>query len=79
MNIRLYILLLLILIISFSCVENIISIKIHPDGQSVFRFHSYGDSLDIFDHDFIHPQTAMDQKPKRSLGDDSGNWEKLLK
>ena len=75
MNIRLSILSLLIALISLSCVENVISIRIHPDGQSVFRFYSYGDSLDIFDNDFIHPLTTITQKPRRILDSDNGNWE----
>ena len=75
MNIRLSILSLLIALISLSCVENVISIRIHPDGQSVFKFYSYGDSLDIFDDDFIHPHTTITQKPKRILDNDNENWE----
>lgn len=75
MNVRLSTLSLMILLISFGCVENIISIKIHPDGQSVFRFHSYGDSLDISDGDFIHPTTTIGQKPKKNLNDKNSNWE----
>ena len=74
-NIRLSILSLLIALISLSCVENVISIRIHPDGQSVFKFYSYGDSLDIFDDDFIHPHTTITQKPKRILDNDNENWE----
>ena len=75
MNVRLSILSLLISLISLSCVENVISIRIHPDGQSVFKFYSYGDSLDIFDDDFIHPHTTITQKPKRILDNDNENWE----
>ena len=75
MNVRLSILSLLISLISLSCVENVISIRIHPDGQSAFKFYSYGDSLDIFDDDFIHPLTAINQQPRRILDNDDGNWE----
>jgi hypothetical protein len=74
-NIRLSILSLLIALISLSCVENVISIRIHPDGQSAFKFYSYGDSLDIFDDDFIHPLTTINQQPRRILDNDDGNWE----
>ena len=75
MNARLSTLSLIISLISFGCVENIISIKIHPDGQSVFRFHSYGDSLDISDGDFIHPTTTIGQKPKKNLNNENSTWE----
>jgi len=75
MNVRLSILSLLISLISLSCVENVISIRIHPDGQSAFKFYSYGDSLDIFDDDFIHPLTTINQQPRRILDNDDGNWE----
>jgi len=75
MNVRLSTLSLMISLISFGCVENVISIKIHPDGQSIFRFHSYGDSLDISNRDFIHPTTTTGKKPKQNLNNENSNWE----
>lgn len=39
----------------FSCVENRIFIQLHPDGQTYFKFESRGDSLDIYNQDFLHP------------------------
>ena len=70
---RISILLFAISLLSLACVENIISIKIHPDGQSYLKFHSYGDSLDIFNDDFIHPSRPMILMSSRGLGEDD-NW-----
>ena len=70
---RISILLFTISLLSLACVENIISIRIHPDGQSYFKFHSYGDSLDIFNDDFIHPSGPMILTYSRGLGEDD-NW-----
>jgi len=47
---------LLLILFLFACVENRIFIQLHPDGQTYFRFESRGDSTDVFDTDYIHPQ-----------------------
>ena len=39
-----------------SCVENKIFVHIYPDGSTFFKFESTGDSTDVFNNDFIHPQ-----------------------
>ena len=70
---RISILLFTISLLALACVENTISIRIHPDGQSYFKFHSYGDSLDIFNDDFIHPSGSMILTSSRGLGEDD-NW-----
>lgn len=49
-------LLILSILIHFSgCVENLITIRVLPDGRSSVHFLSKGDSTDIFNHDFLHP------------------------
>ena len=53
-NIKLSIL-MLFLTINFSCVENIITIQILPNGQTFLQIVSTGDSTDIIDNDFVHP------------------------
>ena len=57
------------------CLENIISINIHPDGEFYFKFHSGGDSLDIFDDHFTHPITTLYNRPQKELKEEgSYNW-----
>ena len=45
----------LLLIVNISCVENVITIQIFPDGQTHLKIVSIGDSTDIMDKDFEHP------------------------
>ncbi len=45
--------------ILLSCVENRIFIQIHPDQNTYFKFESRGDSLDIFNFDFLHPMDLV--------------------
>ena len=45
----------LLLIVNISCVENVITIQIFPDGQTHLKIVSIGDSTDIMDQDFEHP------------------------
>ena len=74
MRLRLFTLSLVPLLLP-GCVENIISISIHPDGKSYFKFHSRGDSLDIFDNDFTHPTKTLYNRPQRELQEEnSNNW-----
>ena len=47
--------LFLLLLINISCVENIIFFQIHPNGDTYLKFKSSGDSLDIYNKDFSHP------------------------
>ena len=54
MKIKLSILALLLLV-NISCVENVITIQIFPDGQTHLKIVSIGDSIDIMDQDFEHP------------------------
>ena len=54
-------------------VENIISISIHPDKKSYSKFHSRGDSLNIFDNDFTHPIKTLYNKPQRELKEKNSN------
>jgi hypothetical protein len=59
-----------------SCVENRIFIQMHPNMQTYFKFESRGDSLDIFNDDFIHPRNLPGlQSSKLLLVDqDEKNW-----
>ena len=52
---NLYVFSPLIIFLHTSCVENIIFIRVFPDGQTYFKFISTGDSTDINDQDFRHP------------------------
>ena len=45
----------LLLLVNISCVENVITIQIFPDGQTHLKIVSIGDSTDIMDQDFEHP------------------------
>ena len=45
----------LLLLVNLSCVENVITIQIFPDGQAHLKIVSIGDSTDIMDQDFEHP------------------------
>tara|TARA_Y100000022_G_C13237377_1_gene370581 strand:- start:235 stop:1203 length:969 start_codon:yes stop_codon:yes gene_type:complete len=75
MRLKLFTLSLIIPLLLPGCVENIISISIHPDGKSYFKFHSRGDSLDIFDNDFTHPTKTLYNKPQKELKEEgSNNW-----
>ena len=75
MRLKLFTLSLIIPLLLPGCVENIISISIHPDGKSYFKFHSRGDSLDIFDNDFTHPTKTLYNRPQRELKEESlNNW-----
>ena len=38
-----------------SCVETLISVKVHPDGRYTMNFITKGDSIDVFNNDFPHP------------------------
>ena len=73
MRLKLFTLSLIIPLLLPGCVENIISISIHPDGKSYFKFHSRGDSLDIFDNDFTHPTKTLYNRPQRELKEESSN------
>ena len=73
MRLKLFTLSLIIPLLLPGCVENIISISIHPDGKSYFKFHSRGDSLDIFDNDFTHPIKTLHNRPQRELKEESSN------
>ena len=73
MKLKLFNLSLIIPLLLPGCVENIISISIHPDGKSYFKFHSRGDSLDIFDNDFTHPTKTLYNRPQRELKEESSN------
>ena len=75
MKLKLFTLSLIIPLLLPGCVENIISISIHPDGKSYFKFHSRGDSLDIFDNDFTHPTRTLYSRPQKELKEEgSNNW-----
>ena len=75
MRLRLFTVSLIVTLLLPGCVENIISISIHPDGKSYFKFYSRGDSLDIFDNDFNHPIKTLYNRPQKELKEEnSNNW-----
>lgn len=57
------------------CVETIVTIRVLPDGNYTMRFHSRGDSTDVFDDDFPHP---VDDNWSRAFhkneGEDNETW-----
>jgi hypothetical protein len=65
-----------IILILSSCVENRIFIQIHPDGQSYFKFESHGDSTDVLDNDYLHPNylNSWSSSVKVNKNDDDHNW-----
>ncbi len=46
---------LVLLFVTVSCVEHVITVRIHPDGHYTMQIRSSGDSTDVFDNDFSHP------------------------
>ena len=75
MRLKLFTLSLIVPLLLPGYVENNISISIHPDKKSYFKFHSIGDSLDIFDNDFTHPIKTLYNRPQRELMEEnSNNW-----
>ncbi len=69
----------LLLFIFSGCVENMITIRIHPDGRSHIQFSSKGDSLDVFNQDFIHPSSSDWSSIVTTSINSDGDiiWEKL--
>lgn len=50
------IMLTMLVFLSGGCVETIISVRVLPDGHYTMQFHSKGDSSDVFNRDFPHPE-----------------------
>lgn len=42
--------------LSLQCVETLITIRVIPDGRYLMNFTTRGDSVDVFDNDFLHPR-----------------------
>lgn len=60
---------------SLNCVETTISVRVLPDGHYTMRFYSKGDSADVFDRDFPHPQgTGWSQSVSSEQDDDTTIW-----
>ena len=75
MRLKLFTQSLIVPLLLTGCVENIISISIHPDGKSYFKFHSRGDLLDIFYNDFTYSIKRLYNIPQRELREgNSNNW-----
>lgn len=72
---------LFLVLMIFSCVENKIFIHVHPDGKSSFKFESRGDSLDIYDNDFIHPYHLKNWATEISTfqTENKTNWMRITK
>ena len=77
MKIKLFILTLSITI-NLSCVENVITIHILPDGQTFLQIVSTGDSIDIIDGDFQHPM-YKDQSSSYELIKSDSIWKAITK
>ncbi|MBL7014190.1 MAG: hypothetical protein ISR83_07195 [Candidatus Marinimicrobia bacterium] len=71
--------LILFLTIFSSCVENIITIRIHPDGRSHIQFMSKGDSTDVFNQDYLHPNSPKWHSISKSTINKDGDiiWETI--
>lgn len=75
MNNRSTFLLSLVLVCTISCVEHRIFFQLHPDGNTYARFQSVGDSLDIYNQDFIHPSFDTWTTKKESFQhENEKNW-----
>ena len=77
MKIKLLIL-TLSLTINLSCVENVITIHILPDGQTFLQIVSTGDSTDITDNDFKHPMYE-DQNSSYKIVRSDSVWKAVTK
>ena len=76
MNRKVSILFILLMILTVACVENLIFIQLHPDGQSYLKFYSRGDSTDIMNGDFQHPFPGQNwaSKTSQQIRDDDSSW-----
>ena len=63
---------------NLSCVENVITIHILPDGQTFLQIVSTGDSTDIIDGDFQHP-TFEDQSSSYEIIKSDSVWKAITK
>ena len=77
MKIKLFILTLSIAI-NLSCVENVITIHILPNGQTFLQIVSTGDSTDIIDGDFKHP-IYEDQSSSYEIIKSDSVWKAITK
>ena len=68
----------LFLTINLSCVENVITIHILPDGQTFLKIISTGDSTDIIDGDFQHPKFENQSSSYNIIKSDSV-WKAITK
>jgi hypothetical protein len=61
---------------TLSCVEHLISVRVHPDGNYLVQITTRGDSSDVFDDDFPHPaQSAVwDRRVSREPGENEPVW-----
>ena len=64
--------------INLSCVENVITIHILPDGQTFLQIVSTGDSTDIIDGDFEHPMYE-DQSSSYNVIKSDSVWRAVTK
>ena len=63
------------MLVFFSCVENLIFIQIHPGKQTYMKFESMGDSVDIYNNDFIHPyESEQWTSSYKKINDTTDNW-----
>ncbi|MHC4225668.1 MAG: hypothetical protein ACYSUN_16880, partial [Planctomycetota bacterium] len=60
----------------FGCVENLINIRIFPDGSATMRYTTKGDSTDVFDMDFPHPtdEQIWATKTSKQFVDETWIW-----
>ena len=78
MKIKLFILTLFLTINIPSCVENVITIHILPDGQTFLQIVSTGDSTDIIDGDFQHP-VYEEQSSSYRINKSDAVWKAITK
>ena len=72
--------LILFAMLNISCVENIITIHVYPDGRTYLKIVSLGDSTDIYDNDFIHPlQNQITNNSSFNLLKKDSLWEATTK
>ena len=74
-SLRLFLLALLMMLL-FGCVENLINIRIFPDGSATLQYTTKGDSTDVFDMDFPHPtdEQIWATKTSKQFVDETWIW-----
>jgi hypothetical protein len=66
----------IITVVLTGCVENLIHIRVFPNGSAAMHFTTKGDSTDVFDMDFPHPddERFWTTSTTKEFSDDNWIW-----